>query len=95
MNNFDLSLSKNGRYMMLENVVYDAKLDRFAHVDEISFSDLIDIIGENVNFIVENTKFKISEISSFSRKTAYHVLEYFDTDSKLSLMMEYEMKYGT
>jgi hypothetical protein len=95
MNNLDLLISKNGRYMMLENIVYDAKLDRHAHIDEISFSDLIDIIGENVNFLVKNLKTDISEISSFSRKTAYHVLEYFETDSKLSLMMEYEVKFGS
>jgi len=95
MKELDFYISKNGRYMMLENVVYDAVKDRHAHIDEISFSDLIEIIGENVNFMVQKLNSNISEISSFTRKNVYHVLEYFETDSKLSLMVEYETKFGS
>lgn len=95
MKELDFYISKNGRYMMLENVVYDAVKDRYANIDEISFSDLIDIIGENVNFMVQKLNSNISEISSFTRKNVYHVLEYFETDSKLSLMVEYETKFGS
>jgi hypothetical protein len=34
-------------------------------------------------------------MSSFTRKSAYNVFEYFESDKKLSLMMEYEVKFGT
>lgn len=95
MKNTDLYISKNGRYMMLENIVYDALEDRHAHIDEICFSDLIEIMGENVNFMVQEINSDISELSSFTRKNVYHVLEYFETDKKLSLMVEYEVKFGS
>ena len=88
MQELDFYISKNGRYIMLENIIYDASKNRYAHINEISFSDLIDIIGENVNFTIQNLNSNISEISSFTRKNVYHVLEYFKTDEKLTLMME-------
>ena len=95
MQELDFYISKNGRYIMLENIIYDASKNRYAHINEISFSDLIDIIGENVNFTIQNLNSNISEISSFTRKNVYHVLEYFKTDEKLTLMMEYEVKFGS
>jgi hypothetical protein len=94
MKDLGFYISKNGRYMMTESVVYDFAHDRHAHIDEISFSDLIDIIGENVEYMVQNLKSDLREMSSFTRKNAYNVFEYFETDKKLSLMMEYEVKFG-
>lgn len=91
----DFYISKNGRYIMIENMIYDKALDRHANINEISFSDLIDIVGENVAFLVQDIKTDLKEISSFTRKNAYHVLECFETDKKLSLMMEYEVKFGS
>lgn len=91
----DFYISKNGRYMMLENVIYDKALNRSANINEICFSDLIDIVGENMTFLAQDVKADLTEISSFTRKNAYRVLECFDeTDKKLSLMMEYEVKFG-
>tara|TARA_R110000868_G_scaffold24491_3_gene96641 strand:+ start:455 stop:1693 length:1239 start_codon:yes stop_codon:yes gene_type:complete len=95
MENLGFYISKNGRYMMTESIVYDFAHDRHAHIDEISFSDLIDIIGENVEYMVQNLKSDLREMSSFTRKSAYNVFEYFESDKKLSLMMEYEVKFGT
>jgi len=95
MKDLGFYVSKNGRYMMTESVVYDFAHDRHAHIDEISFSDLIDIIGENVEYMVQNLKSDLREMSSFTRKNAYNVFEYFESDKKLSLMMEYEVKFGT
>jgi len=95
MKDLGFYISKNGRYMMTESVVYDFAHDRHAHIDEISFSDLIDIIGENVEYMVQNLKSDLREMSSFTRKNAYNVFEYFESDKKLSLMMEYEVKFGT
>ena len=95
MENLGFYISKNGRYMMTESIVYDFAHDRHAHIDEISFSDLIDIIGENVEYMVQNLKSDLREMSSFTRKNAYNVFEYFESDKKLSLMMEYEVKFGT
>ena len=89
-------ISKNGRYMMLEDNIYDKALNRYANINEVSFSDLIDIVGENITFLAQDVKADLKEISSFTRKNAYHVLECFgETDKKLSLMMEYEVKFGT
>ena len=87
-------ISKNGRYMMLENTIYDKALDRHGNINDASFSDLIDIVSENVSFLAQDIKTNLQEISSFTRKNAYHVLECFETDKKLSLMMEYEVKFG-
>jgi hypothetical protein len=95
MKDLDFYISKNGRYVMLENIVYDAVKDRHAHIDEICLSDLLEIIGENVNFVIQKLNSNISDISSFTRKNVYHVLEYFETDEKLSLMVEYEVKFGS
>ena len=95
MDDVKFYISKNGRYMMTESVVYDFAYNRYAHIDEISFSDLIDIIGENVQHMVQNLQSDLSEMSSFTRKSAYNVFEYFESDKKLSLMMEYEVKFGT
>ena len=95
MKDLGFYISKNGRYMMTESIVYDFAHDRHAHIDEISFSDLIDIIGENVEYMVQNLKSDLREMSSFTRKSAYNVFEYFESDKKLSLMMEYEVKFGT
>jgi hypothetical protein len=95
MKDLGFYISKNGRYMMTESIVYDFAHDRHAHIDEISFSDLIDIIGENVEYMVQNLKSDLREMSSFTRKNAYNVFEYFESDKKLSLMMEYEVKFGT
>jgi hypothetical protein len=95
MQNLDFYVSKNGRYMMLENSIFDRTNNQYADINELSFSDLINIIGENVGFMTQNLKSDLSEISSFTRKTAYNVFEYFETDTKLSLMMEYEVKFGT
>lgn len=95
MKDLGFYISKNGRYIMTESIVYDFAHDRHAHIDEISFSDLIDIIGENVEYMVQNLKSDLKEMSSFTRKSAYNVFEYFESDKKLSLMMEYEVKFGT
>ena len=95
MQNLDFYISKNGRYMMLETSIYDRVNNRYADINEISFSDLINIIGENVEFMSQDLKSDLLEISSFTRKTVYHVLEYFETDKKLSLMTEYEVKFGS
>jgi hypothetical protein len=94
MQDLDFYVSKNGRYMMLENSIFDRTNNQYADINELSFSDLINIIGENVGFKTQNLKSDLSEISSFTRKTAYNVFEYFETDTKLSLMMEYEVKFG-
>jgi hypothetical protein len=91
----DFYISKNGRYMMLEDNIYDKALNRYANINEVSFSDLIDIVGENITFLAQDVKSDLKEISSFTRKAAYRVVECFtETDKKLSLMMEYEVKFG-
>jgi len=95
MQDLDFYVSKNGRYMMIENSILDRSNNQYADINELSFSDLINIIGENVGFMTQNLKYDLSEISYFTRKTAYNVFEYFETDTKLSLMMEYEVKFGT
>ena len=95
MQDLDFYISKNGRYMMLENSIFDRTNNQYADINELSFSDLINIIGENVGFMTQHLKSDLSEISSFTRKTAYNVFEYFETDTKLSLMMEYEVKFGS
>jgi hypothetical protein len=96
MKDLDILITKNGRYIMIENMIYDKFLDRHGDINNASFSDLIDIIGENVAFLVQDIKTDLKEISSFTRKNVYHVLECFgETDKKLSLMMEYEVKFGT
>lgn len=95
MQDLDFYISKNGRYIMIENMIYDKALDRHANINEISFSDLIDIVGQNVAFLAQDIKTDLKEISSFTRKNAYHVFECFtETDKRLSLMMEYEVKFG-
>ena len=96
MQDLDFYISKNGRYIMIENMIYDKALDRHANINEISFSDLIDIVGQNVAFLAQDIKTELKEISSFTRKNAYHVFECFtETDKRLSLMMEYEVKFGS
>ena len=96
MQDLDFYISKNGRYIMIENMIYDKALDRHANINEISFSDLIDIVGQNVAFLAQDIKTDLKEISSFTRKNAYHVFECFtETDKRLSLMMEYEVKFGS
>ena len=96
MKELDFYVSKIGRYIMLEDTIYDKALYIHANINEIGFSDLIDIISENVAFLVQDVKTNLKEISSFTRKNAYHVVECFaETDKKLSLMMEYEVKFGS
>jgi hypothetical protein len=96
MKDLDILITKNGRYIMIENMIYDKVLDRHGDINDASFSDLIDIISENVAFLVQDIKTNLTEISSFTRKNAYHVLECFgETDKRLSLMMEYEVKFGS
>lgn len=96
MKDLDILITKNGRYIMIENMIYDKVLDRHGDINNASFSDLIDIIGENVAFLAQDIKTDLKEISSFTRKNVYHVLECFgETDKKLSLMMEYEVKFGS
>jgi hypothetical protein len=96
MKDLEILISKNGRYMMLEDTIYDYALNRHAKVNELSLSELIDIVGENMTFLAKDVKTDLKEISSFARKTAYHVVECFtETDDKLSLMMEYEVKFGS
>jgi hypothetical protein len=56
MQNLDFYISKNGRYMMLETSIYDRVNNRYADINEISFSDLINIIGkEQYDIEVNNT----------------------------------------
>ena len=96
MKDLDILITKNGRYIMIENMIYDKVLDRHGDINNASFSDLIDIIGENMTFLAQDIKTDLKEISSFTRKNVYHVLECFgETDKKLSLMMEYEVKFGS
>ena len=95
MKDLDILITKNGRYIMIENMIYDKVLDRHGDINNASFSDLIDIIGENVSFLAQDIKADLKEISSFTRKNVYHVFECFtETDKRLSLMMEYEVKFG-
>ena len=92
----DFYISKNGRYMMLENIIFDRANNTRSHIDNLKLSELIDIVGENIAFLSKDIKADLMEISSFTRKTAYHVVECFtETDDKLSLMMEYEVKFGS
>ena len=82
MQDLDFYISKNGRYIMIENMIYDKALDRHANINEISFSDLIDIVGQNVAFLAQDIKTELKEISSFTRKNAYHVFECFTETDK-------------
>jgi len=95
MQDLSFYVSKNGRYMMMESSIYDRVHNQYADINNLSFSDLINIIGENVGFMTQNLKSDLRELSSFTRKTAYNVFESFEADKKLSLMMEYEVKFGT
>jgi hypothetical protein len=91
----NLKVSKDCRYYMYENKVFDFVKNETKNIHDYSLPDLLDMLGNNYSLKTEKKEINYLDSINFLRKTAYNIFECFDIDTKQSLMMEYEIKFGS
>lgn len=93
MNN-NLTLSVNGLYLLNEEKIYFVNENKSYGLDDISFTQWIDIFKENTSFALKNNLLESKDIYSFHRKMTYQLSEGFSYEQKTRLIFEYESKFG-
>lgn len=91
----ELYLSNNGQYLINNEKIYFATENKSYSLDEISLPKWIDILSENTTFSLKNNLVEIKELASYHRKMVYQIFESLSFDTKSTLLMEYEMKFGS
>jgi hypothetical protein len=90
----DLKLSINGLYLYNEEKIYFVNESKSYDLDDVSFSQWVDIFKENTLFALKNNLLEIKELYSFNRKMVYQLTESFSYDERTKTLFEYEQKFG-
>lgn len=89
-----LQLSRNGLYLINEDRIYFAQENKSYLFEDISLNKWIDILSEISQFSVKNKLVEAKELTSYHRKISYQLMEGLTSNDKLTLMTEYEIKFG-
>ena len=92
---FNLLVSRNARYYLYGHQMFDVKNNSSYDLRESTLSQLIEMIGDNLNLKYEKGEILFEEVTKFTRQVAYKIFECFDKNKEMNLMMEYEVKFGS
>jgi len=90
----NMKLSHSGRYLMYGETLHDLYLNEFHKIDELSFEFFIKFLKESTIGTYKNGVKDISDLNNFLRETIYNISNVFDSKTKNSFIMEYELKYS-
>jgi hypothetical protein len=90
----NMKLSHSGRYLMYGETLHDLYLNEFHKIDELSFEFFIKFLKESTIGTYKNGVKDISDLNNFLRETIYNISNVFDSKTKDSFIMEYELKYS-
>lgn len=90
----NMKLSHSGRYLMYGETLHDLYLNEFHKIDELSFEFFINFLKESTIGTYKNGVKDISDLNNFLRETIYNISNVFDSKTKDSFIMEYELKYS-
>lgn len=94
-NDFNLLISRNTRYYLYGNRMFDALDNSTYDIREASPSKLLEMVKDNIILKYNLGEMLFEDVSRFTRQTAYRLFECFEENQKLTLMMEYEVKFGS
>jgi len=89
-----LSLSNNGLYLINEERIFFAGENKSYPLEEINIPRWIDILSENSLFSFKNNLLEIQQIMDYHKRVTLRLIEPFDFDDKVGIMLEYEQKFG-
>ena len=87
-------MSRNGAYILSENNLYSILEDKTYDLNEISIEKTLDFFKNNSIYLHKNKLMEGIEIIAIHRKIVYQLAETFDNDSKTSIILEFETKFG-
>ena len=90
----NMKLSHSGRYLMYGETLHDLYLNEFHKIDELSFEFFIKFLKESTIGTYKNGVKDISDLNNFLRETIYNISNVFDSKTKDSFIMEYELKFS-
>jgi hypothetical protein len=79
---------------MYGETLHDLYLNEFHKIDELSFEFFIKFLKESTIGTYKNGVKDISDLNNFLRETIYNISNVFDSKTKDSFIMEYELKYS-
>jgi hypothetical protein len=79
---------------MYGETLHDLYLNEFHKIDELSFEFFINFLKESTIGTYKNGVKDISDLNNFLRETIYNISNVFDSKTKDSFIMEYELKYS-
>jgi hypothetical protein len=91
----NILISRNARYYLYGNRMFDAKNEISFNLKEAKLSQIIEMLKDNLNLKYSEGEILFEEVTKFTRKTAYKIFECFDKNKEMNLMMEYEVKFGS
>jgi len=88
-------ISKNLRYVFTNKGIYDFVEDKSMRYESLSFADGLRILKEVQNFEYKAGKITLQEHLSNPRRALIAISEIFSIKETVSLVNEWEMKYGS
>lgn len=89
-----LSLSNNGLYLINEESIYFATENKSYSLDTIDLPRWLDILSENSQFSVKHNLVEAQKLMDYHKNITLQLIEAFDFNDKVGLMLEYEEKFG-
>jgi hypothetical protein len=90
-----LSLSKNGLYLINEERIFFAGENKSYLLEEIEIPRWVDILTENSVFSLKNNLLEAQQIMDYHKRATLQLIESFEFDDKVGIMLEYEQKFGS
>ena len=90
----NITISKNGMYLLTSENVYSVVEDKTYSIDEIEMPRWLDILNENTKYSIKNNLVEIKTLASYHRRVTYQLMEGLAEVKKFNLMLEYEGKFS-
>lgn len=90
----NITITKNGMYLLTSENVYSVVEDKTYSIDEIEMPRWLDILNENTKYSIKNNLVEIKTLASYHRRVTYQLMEGLAEVKKFNLMLEYEGKFS-
>lgn len=90
----NVKLSHSGKYLMYGKTLHDLSINESYNIDDLSFEFWINFLKESTLGTYKNSVKDLSELNNFLRETLYNISNLFDSKTRDSFIMEYELKYS-
>ena len=82
----NITISKNGMYLLTSENVYSVVEDKTYSIDEIEMPRWLDILNENTKYSIKNNLVEIKTLASYHRRVTYQLMEGLAEVKKFNLM---------